>query len=157
MAAAFSRRSVTVDDVVSTSDLPRSVIEACCTNKLPPLQEWLASGAVRVDACCGLPDLAVGAEVMARFHGGDEFYPATVVRGNANGTYAMAYTEHGLVWGEYEACPREQIRLAGSTVYHSFSTAQEKKVKKILLPLLSFVEAICIVPSDDWTSLSARA
>jgi hypothetical protein len=113
---ASRRRSVTVDDVVSTSDLPRSVIEACCTNQLPPLRAWLASAAAMVDARCGLPDLAVGAAVMARFHGGDEFYPATVAKDNGDGSYAMAYTEHGLVWGEYEACPREQIRLAGSTV-----------------------------------------
>lgn len=35
---------------------------------------------------------------------------------NEDGTYSLEYKEQGLIWGEYENCPREHIRLAGSTV-----------------------------------------
>lgn len=53
----------------------------------------------------------------ARFHGGEEFYEAVVVNANADGTFSLEYREHGLVWGEFDACPRDQIRIAGSTVF----------------------------------------
>jgi len=101
-------------ETIATSDLPREVIEACCTNHIEPVRAWLKKGSL-IDAKTGLPDLMEGADVTARFHGGDEFYPATVTKSNGS-TYSLEYKEHGMVWGEYETCPREEIRLAGSTV-----------------------------------------
>ena len=102
---------------IATAELPREIIEACCTNSLSVVKAWLGEAGTNVDACTGLPDLKVGTDVEAIFHGGEEWYSATVAAGPApaDGSYSLEYKEHGLVWGEYECCPRDQIKLAGST------------------------------------------
>lgn len=51
-------------------DLPKEVITACCTNNSDAVREWLEKCS-SIDACSGLADLLQGANVEARFHGGE--------------------------------------------------------------------------------------
>lgn len=82
------------------------------------VRKWLSSKDCDVDSIVSLPDLQVGCSVEARFHGGDEWYMARVEACNGEGahrgTYKLSYLENGMVWGDFSACPREEIRMAGA-------------------------------------------
>jgi hypothetical protein len=65
--------------------VPDEVIEACCGNKVAPIKEWLARPDANINAASGMSVLSAGTEVEARFHGGDEFYEATVKAGELVG------------------------------------------------------------------------
>ena len=118
-------------------DLPREVIEACCADDEPPVRAWMESRECRLDAATRDADLRPGTRVEARFHGGEEYYAAVVKavqhEGDAStaaGSAAASRTHYDLeyiedkkqaggehvVWGAFEKCPREHIRVAGSTV-----------------------------------------
>ena len=55
-----------------STELPRSVVEAACKDEVATVRAWLDERSNDVNATLKLPDLLVGANVEARFHGGDE-------------------------------------------------------------------------------------
>jgi ankyrin repeat protein len=90
---------------------------------------------------------------------GDEFYEASVKKANDDGTYSLEYKEHGLIWGEYENCPRDHIRLAGSTVggETALILAAENNAIEVLRALLEAGASVDLARTNGDSALIAAS
>ena len=89
------------------SVLPKSVAVASTEGDLASVTEWLKS---KPDLeAKAVVEISVGDEVKAKFHGGAEWYNATILEVNEEDeTFDLEFKETGttVVWGEYTDCPR---------------------------------------------------